>query len=133
MQGIRSYATETPSKGFNATPWIAGAAAAGAAYYGYTAVSGGAAPASKKEEQNVPAKAGDRTAETAASKAFLGGDQGFVDLKLASVENVNHNTKRFRFDLPEKEQVSGLDVACKLPTSVTQHKSQVTLTFTKPL
>ena len=45
--------------------------------------------------------------------AFTGGDQGFLDLKLDSVENVNHNTKRFRFLLPEKDQVSGLQIACK--------------------
>lgn len=61
----------------------------------------------------MPAKAGDRVADKSAPKAFTGGEQGFVDLKLSSVENVNHNTKRFRFDLPEKDQVSGLDVACE--------------------
>lgn len=44
--------------------------------------------------------------------AFTGGDQGFIDLKLASVETVNHNVKKFRFELPEKDQVSGLFVAC---------------------
>ena len=70
-------------------------------------------PASKEEQKNLPAKAGDRTTDTPAPKAFIGGDQGFLDLKLSNIENVNHNTKRFRFDLPEKEQVSGLDVACK--------------------
>lgn len=63
----------------------------------------------------MPGKADpDRTSDKPTSKAFLGGDQGFLDLKLSSVEGVNHNTKKFRFDLPEKDQVSGLDVTCKL-------------------
>jgi cytochrome-b5 reductase len=94
-----------------------GAAAAGAAYFGYGYVSGGPAAAdplsSKAEQKNVPTKAGDRTADKPAPKAFTGGEQGFLDLKLSNVEIVNHNTKRFRFDLPEKDQVSGLDIACE--------------------
>lgn len=49
-------------------------------------------------------------------KAFTGGDQGFLSLKLAEVEIVNHNTKRFRFELPEPDQVSGLHVASALLT-----------------
>ena len=76
-------------------------------------MNGGAIPASKEELNNLPAKAGDRPADKPAPKAFIGGDQGFLDLKLSNIENVNHNTKRFRFDLPEKDQVSGLDVACE--------------------
>ncbi len=76
------------------------------------------APASKEEQKNVPDKANpDRTSNKPTSKAFIGGDQGFIDLKLSNVESVNHNTKRFRFDLPEKDQVSGLDVACKLQSN----------------
>lgn len=47
------------------------------------------------------------------AKAFQGGDQGFLDLKLAEVIPYNHNTKKLRFELPEKDQVSGLTVACK--------------------
>jgi cytochrome-b5 reductase len=47
------------------------------------------------------------------SKAFTGGDQGFIDLKLAEVTDVNHNVKRFRFELPEKDAVSGLTIACE--------------------
>jgi cytochrome-b5 reductase len=94
-----------------------GAAAAGAAYFGYGYISRGTAaagaPASKEEQKNVPAEAGDRTADKPAPKAFTGGDQGFLDLKLSNVEVVNHNTKRFRFDLPEKDQVSGLHIACE--------------------
>lgn len=47
-----------------------------------------------------------------SKKTFTGGEQGWVDLKLESVEEVNHNTKKFRFALPEENDVSGLDVAC---------------------
>jgi cytochrome-b5 reductase len=74
---------------------------------------GAAAPASKEEQKNVPAKAGDQVADQPIPKAFTGGDQGFLDLKLSNVETVNHNTKRFRFELPDKDQVSGLNIACE--------------------
>ena len=47
-----------------------------------------------------------------AQKTFTGGEQGWVDLKLESVEEINHNTKKFRFALPDKDDVSGLEVAC---------------------
>ena len=36
-----------------------------------------------------------------AKKAFTGGDQGFIDLKLKEVEKYNHNTKKLIFELPE--------------------------------
>lgn len=49
-------------------------------------------------------------------KALTGGDQGFVSLKLEEVENVNHNTKRFRFKLPEEDMVLGLNVASAVLT-----------------
>lgn len=52
----------------------------------------------------------------AAKSALTGGDQGFVSLKLDDVENVNHNTKKFRFKLPEEDMVSGLHVASALLT-----------------
>ncbi|KAL9577513.1 MAG: hypothetical protein Q9203_007433 [Teloschistes exilis] len=51
-----------------------------------------------------------------SKKTFTGGEQGWVDLKLESVEEVNHNTKKFRFALPEENDVSGLDVASALLT-----------------
>lgn len=60
----------------------------------------GAAEEVKDKAQGVTGKA-----------AFTGGDQGFISLKLASVENVNHNTKKFRFEFPEGDQVSGLETA----------------------
>ncbi len=49
-----------------------------------------------------------------AKATFTGGDQGWVDLKLEKVDIVNHNTKRFRFALPEEDAVTGLRVACEL-------------------
>jgi cytochrome-b5 reductase len=45
-------------------------------------------------------------------KVFTGGDQGWVDLKLAEIEMLSANTKRLRFEFPDKEAVSGLHVAC---------------------
>ena len=47
---------------------------------------------------------------------FTGGDQGFISLKLESIENVNHNTKKFRFALSDEDAVSGLHVASALLT-----------------
>jgi len=49
-------------------------------------------------------------------KAFTGGEQGFVSLKLADVQTVNHNTKKFRFELPEEDMVSGLVIASAILT-----------------
>lgn len=43
---------------------------------------------------------------------FTGGDQGWVDLKLSAVEEVSHNVKKLRFELPDSESVSGLHIAC---------------------
>ncbi|KAI4137356.1 MAG: hypothetical protein L6R39_007332 [Caloplaca ligustica] len=51
-----------------------------------------------------------------ANKTFTGGDQGWLDLKLESVEEVSDNTKRFRFALPDKDDVSGLQIASALLT-----------------
>ena len=53
---------------------------------------------------------------SAPQKAFQGGDQGFIDLKLESVEEINHNTKKFRFALPNSDDVSGLSIASALLT-----------------
>jgi cytochrome-b5 reductase len=43
-------------------------------------------------------------------------DQGFISLALDSVENINHNTKKFRFKFDDPESVSGLNVASALLT-----------------
>lgn len=51
-----------------------------------------------------------------SGNAFTGGDQGFISLKLENVEEINHNTKKFRFALPEENQVSGLKIASALIT-----------------
>lgn len=48
--------------------------------------------------------------------ALTGGDQGFISLVLENVEIINHNTKKFRFKLPEEDQVSGLHVASAILT-----------------
>lgn len=103
-QCVRGYANESaPNKsGSSSLLYIGGGAAvAGGAGYYYFAGS----PAVAKAKQVAVAK-----------PAFTGGDQGFVSLKLAEVETVNHNTKRFRFELPEGDQVSGLHVASAILT-----------------
>lgn len=71
---------------------------------------GSKAPASREEAKNVPAKA------SQPSKVFTGGDQGFVGLVLDKVEDINHNTKKFRFKFDDKEAVSGLSIASALIT-----------------
>lgn len=52
----------------------------------------------------------------APNKAFQGGKQGFIPLVLESVETVNHNTKHFRFKLPDENDVSGLAIASAILT-----------------
>lgn len=79
------------------------ALAASGGYYYYTQ-QGGSVP---------EAAAALKGKATSTTPAFTGGDQGFISLKLESVENTNHNTKKFRFALPESDQVSGLTIACK--------------------
>ena len=44
-------------------------------------------------------------------KTFTSGFS-FQDLKLESSEIINHNTKRLRFQLPDKDAVSGLHPSC---------------------
>jgi cytochrome-b5 reductase len=80
----------------------AGAAAVGGA--GYYFMSSGAA---QKAEAKVAGP---------AKKAFTGGDQGFVSLVLDEVEDINHNTKKFRFKLPEDDMVSGMQVTSAILT-----------------
>lgn len=52
-------------------------------------------------------------AEAPSVKAFNG---DFLSLKLSEVENLSGNTKRFRFELPEPNMVSGLPVASAVVT-----------------
>ncbi|KAF2139924.1 uncharacterized protein K452DRAFT_299901 [Aplosporella prunicola CBS 121167] len=121
---VRRYATEPPKGGSNAAIYAGLAAAAGFGGYYYlnqgerganrerlgdqSAAQG--SPASKTEEQNIPSTTGK------PMMAFTGGDQGFISLKLESVEQLNHNTKKFRFHLPEEDSVSGLHIASALLT-----------------
>lgn len=74
-------------------------AAAGTGAFGYTYLG---------NQRNVHAEAA-----AGEKKAFTGGDQGFLSLKLVEVKDYNHNTKTFVFALPEDDMVSGLSVACK--------------------
>ena len=107
-QGARSYATSGASAGSGSrtSAGIAGAAAAAAAGLGgyqlYLLQRGGGAAHTEALD----------SASSANKKAFTGGDQGFLSLKLDSVETVNHNVKKFRFALPESDMESGLSVAC---------------------
>jgi cytochrome-b5 reductase len=61
---------------------------------------------------------GNASAESnAPTKVFKGGP-AFVSLPLESSEQVNHNTKRLRFKLPQRDDVSGLPLTCKCPSLV---------------
>jgi cytochrome-b5 reductase len=124
LQQSRQYATAATASKSNATLYVGIAAATGAGLYLYwrtkrypeiqQILKERAAEASAKAK-DAASSATDGAKDSIVEKAaaFTGGDQGFIDLKLESVENVNHNTKRFRFLLPEKDQVSGLQIACK--------------------
>ena len=82
---------------------------AGGAYYYVQQFpsSNGKAP-HPSEENKMPMESKKPT----ANKTFLGGDQGFVSLKLENVEDINHNTKKLRFALEKEDDVSGLHIAC---------------------
>ena len=114
FQHARRWASEsTQSGGSNAL--LYGAAGAGALGLGAWYLNSGkkpesVAPASKQEEKNVPAKAEN------PSKVFIGGDQGFIGLVLDKIDNINHNTKRFRFKFDDENSVSGLSIASALIT-----------------
>lgn len=105
LQSVRHYATEGPRSSWNMGLIVAGTAAlAGGGYYYFATQT---QPSPKAEfKQDIPAKAPGNT-------TFKGGDQGFIDLKLESVEQVSHNTKKFRFLLPDSGDVSGLKIACQ--------------------
>ncbi|KAK2850713.1 NADH-cytochrome b5 reductase [Arthroderma sp. PD_2] len=98
-QGVRKYSTEAP-KPTSQAPLFAGlAVVAGAGYYYW-------------QFQQTPAA----IVKKDRKPAFTGGDQGWIDLKLSSVEEVSHNVKKLRFDFPDGEDVSGLHVASALLT-----------------
>ena len=103
----RRYATESgaPKGGSNTILYVAGAAALGGAGYYFLGSSSTTSKVAAAAAAAAPAK-----------PTFTGGDQGFLSLKLSEVEIVNHNTKRFRFELPEADQVTGLPVASAILT-----------------
>ncbi|RKU44566.1 NADH-cytochrome b5 reductase [Coniochaeta pulveracea] len=111
-QQIRKYATEqtNPSQGGNKglVFGAAGLAVAGAGYYFLQTPSG------QKVEHKV-----EEAIQHKAKPALTGGDQGFVSLLLEDIEIINHNTKRFRFKLPEEDQVSGLTACSAILTKFT--------------
>lgn len=116
-QSVRSYATEAPKTGSSSTPYIVGGLAVAAGFGGYTFLGKNAsadAPAPQKE------------AEKLDKRAFTGGDQGFIDLKLKESKDYNHNTKRFIFELPEADQVSGMNVACEWSLKTQNRMSKLT-------
>lgn len=108
MQSFRSYATEG-SRSKSRTASYVGLALVPLVGYGIWRGN----PNIKKATTDATKDVKDKTKSSEPPKpVFTGGDQGFVDLKLAEVEDVSHNTKRFRFEFPEKDQVSGLHIAC---------------------
>lgn len=109
---IRRYADKpsAPSGGSNNTLlyFLGGGALAAGGYYYFTQNPGAAQKAEAKVKGALPGGE--------VKKALTGGDQGFLSLKLDDVEIVNHNTKKFRFKLPEDDMVSGLEVASAILT-----------------
>lgn len=107
---VRRYATEgaaAPKKSSNAL--VFSAIAVGAAAAGYYFLAGSAPVA--QEADKIKAKVLGQP-----KKALLGGEQGFVPLVLESVDDFNHNTKKFRFKLPEEDMVSGVVVTSAILT-----------------
>ncbi|OHE93848.1 oxidoreductase NAD-binding domain-containing protein [Colletotrichum orchidophilum] len=56
------------------------------------------------------------SAESTAPPKVFGAGPAFVSLSLESSEDVNHNTKRLRFKLPQREAVSGLSLTSAVLT-----------------
>lgn len=113
---MRRYAsTEAGSSSGSTLPWIGAAAAIlGGGYY-FTLRNPDKTNEAKHKVEEAVGAAKDKANElsgVAAKKVFTGGDQGFVSLKLDSVEKVSENTKVLKFSFPEADQVSGLQVAC---------------------
>lgn len=96
-QSFRKYSAEATPKKSNLTPIYVGVGLVGVGVGLYRYSSG---------DSSVPAaiKFEDRP------KVFNG---DWVDLKLANIETLSHNTKRFRFEFEDKDAVSGLPVACQ--------------------
>lgn len=54
-------------------------------------------------------------------KVFNG--EGWIDLKVANIETLSHNTKRLRFEFEDKEAIAGLPVACQSPLKICPGRS----------
>jgi len=97
-QQIRQYASPSTepqkSKAVLYAAAILGVAVAGGTYY-FTSGMGKALP---------------------PAEITLKGDDQWIDLKLVGITPVTHNTKKFRFELPSENHVSGLKTASALLT-----------------
>ncbi|KAI9868132.1 MAG: NADH-cytochrome b5 reductase [Trichoglossum hirsutum] len=106
------YSTGAPKTGGINTLLIAGilGAVGAGGYYYYTTVRGVDVDPTEDTKNALPHD------PPKSDPAFIGGDQGWIGLKLESVETINHNTKKFRFALPHKDNISGIHVASALLT-----------------
>ncbi|KAI9816976.1 MAG: NADH-cytochrome b5 reductase [Thelocarpon impressellum] len=110
---IRHYSTESP-KAAGSNTALYGALAAAAGVGGYYFLN-----QPKKTDGDAPTPSKEQVASRLTgnqSVAFKGGDQGWIDLKLDKVEEINHNTKRLRFLLPDENDVSGLPITSAVLT-----------------
>lgn len=110
---MRRYASESTQNGSSNALLYGGlgVGALGGGYWYYNRQkTGTSAPAGQEGEKNVQAQAYE------PSKVFIGGEQGFVPLALDKIDDINHNTKRFRFKFDDSESVSGLHIASALIT-----------------
>jgi len=113
---VRRYATESTTKSGGSNTLLYGALGAAAIGGGYYAFAGTKDPVAVAKDTAASVKSGAAVPSASAEKVFRGGDQGFISLALDSVENINHNTKKFRFKFDDAEAVSGLNVASALLT-----------------
>ena len=87
-QSIRGYASEAQASRTSSTPYVVGAVAVGAGLFGYnylgsaskTVKADGPPSNSTEDKKDI-----NKQKEEAPGKTFTGGEQGFVDLKLAEI------------------------------------------------
>ncbi|KAI4240209.1 MAG: hypothetical protein L6R40_005238 [Gallowayella cf. fulva] len=122
QHSVRHYATEGASSG-GTNKWLKYGGAFGAIFVTFGVVRAFAQKPSeegseeaRKKLEALTGKQPGNPPDASANKTFKGGDQGWVDLKLENVEELSHNAKKFRFALPDKNDVSGLEVASALLT-----------------